>query len=83
MIETKEQYEKIQQKGYAAMVVVTPVEISPLLETIEALRKAIKQAPKIITRPHGTEVCAFCLAHPVDDHYAHCAYNALPDWIKE
>ena len=79
MIETKEQYEEIMRH--------TPFyeggETGAVRETIEALRKAVKQAPKIIKRESGINPCAFCWAYPADDHYAHCAYAALPDWLKE
>ncbi len=85
MIDTREQFESLEE--YADFAQRTgnneAYEYLDCVETIEALRKAIKQAPKIIKRESGINPCAFCMAYPAHDHYAHCAYAALPDWLKD
>ena len=83
MIEKIGDYEQVcndlRQKDQDYMI----TQGKQLIETVEALRKALKQVPKVTVLEHGTDICSFCRAHPVDDHYAHCAYAALPDWTKE
>ncbi len=79
MIKTKDEWERVK--------VVADAQSGPSLQhavdTIEIMRKVVRQAPAITVLEHGTDICSFCRAHPADDHYAHCAYAALPDWLTE
>jgi hypothetical protein len=77
LIGSKEHYEKIQKYGYAAMVTIAPVEISPLLELIDALRKVAQYAEH--TR---VEDCASWEGGECNCGLAN-ALDVLPEWIKE